>query len=175
MNRQLLISMVLAGAMVAGTAFAGPYDGPDRGPRHGGPDMAPPIIERIGRALRNLDLSDDQRQSVHAEMQGLKQSMQPLVQSLHENRKSLHELVTADEYDSAAVAEAAEKQGAITAQMTILASATAANVLALLDEEQRAQLEDMAAERQEFRADHKKRMKEHKDRHRDRQPAPTGS
>lgn len=172
MNKQLLITMVLAAALTGGNAIAGPQGGQDRGPRHGGPDMAPQLIERLGRALHRLDLSEEQRDSVHSELRGLKESMKPLVKSMHENRKDLHTLVTADSYDAAAVAEAAEQQGAITARMTILASAAAANVLGFLDEEQRAQLKEMAQERQEFRSERKETMKARKDRHRDRRPAP---
>jgi len=61
--------------------------------------------------------------------------------------------------------------------MTILASSAAANILAHLDEEQRAQLKHMAEERQEFRDDHREWMKTRKDRHHDRHhpPPPEGS
>lgn len=172
MNKRILISIVMAGALIAGSAIAGPRDGRDRGPGHGGPDMAPQFIERIGRALRSLDLSEEQRDSAHSELEALKESMKPLVKSMHENRKNLHDLVTADSYDSDAVAEVAEQQGAITAEMTILASSAAANVLALLNEEQRAQLKNMAEERQEFLDDHREWVKAHKDGRRDRRPAP---
>lgn len=172
MNKRVLISIVLAGALVAGSATAGPRDGRDGGPRHGGPDMAPQLIERIGRALHRLDLSEEQRGSIHSELRGLKESMRPLVESMHENRKKLHALVTADSYDSGAVAKAAEQQGAITTRMTVLASATAAKVLSLLDDEQRAQLKNMAEERQEFRADRKEWRKAHEDGHRNRRSAP---
>lgn len=156
----LLTAILLAGSAVAG----------DRGPRHdrGQPGMGAEVIEHFVRALRHLDLSEEQRDAIHGDLRGLKEAMKPLMDEMLQTRKALHQQITSDAYDSDAVAELATRQGSISAEMTIIASEAAAGILAQLSEEQRAELASMA----ETRRAHRKAHRDMKEQRRDRRAGP---
>ena len=68
----------------------------------------------------------------------------------HEKLKGL---IKAENYDEQAVAEVAEQEGALAAERLILASRAMSEVYAQLTNEQRLELESMAAERTAKRAE----------------------
>ncbi len=164
MNKQIKFCLLLTGLLLAGNSIAGDH-GPDQDRMHqrGGPGMATPIIQHLARAIRRLDLSDDQKDSIHAEFKGLKSTLKPLVQELHESKKDLHGLITASEYDAEAVAINAERQGSLTTEITIIASEVASAVLAQLSDAQRAELEAMGEERRAHREGHHQRVRERRE------------
>lgn len=161
MNITSKLLIALAGLTLAAASFAG-----DPGPRHdrGHAGMGAEVIEHVARAVRRLDLSEEQRTAIHAELQGMRETMKPLVHEMLDTRKALHEQITADQYDAQAVAEIAERQGSLTSEMTIIASGAAASVLAQLSEEQRAELQAMAETRRAHRGVHKDMRKFRRER-----------
>jgi Spy/CpxP family protein refolding chaperone len=162
MNFKSKLLVLITCLALAGGAFArdhGPR--PDRG--HLG--MGAELVSHLTRALRRLDLSEDQKEIIHADLQDLRESMKPLVRDLRQNRKALHEQITAADYDANAVTELATRQGSITAEMTIIASEVAAGVLASLTDEQRAELKAMAETRRAHRKAHRDLKNERRDRH----------
>ena len=164
MNKQIKFCLLLTGLLLAGNSIAGDHGpGQDRMHQRSGPGMATPIIQHLARAIRRLDLSDDQKDSIHAEFKGLKSTLKPLVQELHESKKDLHGLITASEYDAEAVAINAERQGSLMAEITIIASEVAAAVLAQLSDAQRAELEAMGEDRRGHREAHHQRVREHRE------------
>ena len=124
-----------------------------RGPSHGG-IVAMEMVGHMHQALKRLDLSKDQKTAIKAEFQAMKVELKPLAEALRDNRATLHQLLMAEDYDESGVAAIAEEQGAITADMIRLASATIHSAKSQLTEAQLNQLADMREERHQ-------RMKEH--------------
>lgn len=135
------------------------------GQRPGGMETgAPPamqVVQHLHRALRQLDLSEDQQAAIREALQSLHADLKPLWHELMEGRAIMHELVTAENYDADAVAELAAAQGEATAQMIQHAAATVRTALDQLSEEQHAELAAM-------RERHRARMAEHLERLQDR-------
>ena len=150
MNR--LITTFFSGVLLAasGTVLAQDYyDGP--GPRHQRGAQGMPVVERFVRALKRLDLSEEQKESIHAVMQELKTEAGPIMYEMKASHMRLKELIKADEYDEKAVADLAEKEGDLAAERIVVASRALSEVYSTLTDEQRAQLEEMAARRTERR------------------------
>ena len=157
MSKYLKTTLLLATLLFAVSAVAAD---PDRGRMHQrGGEMGTQMIEHLGKALRRLDLSEEQKESIHADMKGLRESLKPLVREMHEGRKGLHELITSDAYDQDAAAEIAGHQGQLTTEITLLVSGVAANVLAQLSDEQRAELMAMGEKRRAHRSERSEKMK----------------
>jgi protein CpxP len=125
----------------------------DRGPGHNGV-VAMEMVSHMHRALKQLDLSNDQKTAIREEFKTMKEELKPLAEDMRDNRAALHQLLMAEDYDEAAVADVAEEQGAITADMIRLASGTINSVKGELTEDQLSQLAEMREERRE-------RLKEH--------------
>ncbi len=164
MHNRIKFYLLLTGLLLAGNSVAGEH-GTHQDRMHqrggpGGPGMAAPVIQHLTRAIRHLDLSAEQEESIHADLQGLRGTLTPLVMELHEAKRELMGLITASEYDADAVAINAEKQGNLTAEITMIASDAASAVLAQLSEEQRAELKAMGEERRARREGHRERAKE---------------
>ena len=105
--------------------------------------------KRLMRAIRHLDLSEEQKLGIKAVMQGLKEEIHPIMQDMRTGHEQLRELVKAESYNKDAVALVAENEGDLAAQRIMLTSEALSNILAQLTEEQREQLDTMAAERKE--------------------------
>jgi Spy/CpxP family protein refolding chaperone len=110
-----------------------------------------PVIDHFTRALRSMDLSDEQKAGIKEIMQQLKTDSRSIMSELKTDQRVLKELIKADEYDDLAVAEVAAKTGDLTAEHIVLSSRAVSAMIAYLNDEQRAQLEDMAALRKEQR------------------------
>jgi Spy/CpxP family protein refolding chaperone len=168
MTKYTKISFLLAALLLAGSTFAAEREQrPDRMHQRG-PEMGTQLIEHLGKAMRRLDLSDEQKETIRADMKGLRESIKPLVKQVHEGRKELHGLITGDAYDKDAAAGIAEQQGKLTSEITMIASETAARVLARLSDEQRAELTAMGEKRRTHRTKHMEKMKARKMEHRDK-------
>ena len=153
MNK-LMISVMTA-LLLAASGMAVAQDG-DPGPGNKGKRphhgmQAPPrtVMEGVMRAVKRLDLSEEQKEGIRATVHGLKGELQPVMAEMKTAQRELRELITSGSFDEQAVAALAKKQGDLTEQRIMLTSAAAANVLGRLTEEQRTQLETMAAERKQ--------------------------
>jgi len=160
-----LMKTILAATflMSAGTTFA---QDADSGPGHSGPRahrgmQGIPMVEHLKRALHRLDLSDEQKESIRTVMQDLKTEIGPIMNAMRTGHMQLKELIKADEYDEDAVAELATKEGKLVAERVIMAGRALAEVYSYLTDAQRAQLDEMAAQRMQHRgAKHKRRFRE---------------
>ena len=163
MTNRLKISLLVTGLILAASSIAGERN-QDRGRMHqrGGPDIAGQIMEHLGRAVRNLDLTEDQKVAIREEFGGFKETVMPLVKELHQGRKGLHLAITGETYDADAVAAIATQQGELTTEITLVAIEAAAAVLAQLSDEQRAELRAMAQDRRAHFEERRKIMKEHR-------------
>jgi len=162
MNFKSPILIVLAGVLLMASASAA-----DRGPHHDrahpGMGMGTEVMQHLFQAMHRLDLSEEQKTAIHADLSGLKETMQPLMLELQESRKALHEQITADTYDAEAVAGIAARQGSLTAEMTVIASEAASGVFAQLSDEQRAELKAMGTAYRVHRKDHMEMMKKRRE------------
>jgi Spy/CpxP family protein refolding chaperone len=110
-----------------------------------------PIAGQVMRAIQRLDLSDEQKQSIKAVQKLHKAEMHPIMLEMKAGHEQLKELIKAESYDADAVAAVAEKEGNLAAERIVLAGQALSQVFAILTDEQRAQLETMAVERQKRR------------------------
>jgi len=153
-----LLKCVLAASflMSAGTTIAQDNEfGPgQRGPR-GMQGM--PAVENMMRAIRRLDISDEQQANIRAVMQEMKTEIKPIMEETKAGHLQLKELVKADEYDENAVAGLAAKEGDLVAERMVITSRALSEVYGYLTDEQRAELEEMAAQRMERRSEKRKR------------------
>jgi len=155
----MLTAFLLAGNTLA--AERGQHS--ERMHARGGPDMGMQmgmqVIQHLTKAIRRLDLSEEQKTAVRAEFSGMKEDLRPLIRQLHEGRKELRGVIISEQYDADAVAAIAEQQGTLTAEITVLVSEIASSVLARLTDEQRADLQAMGDTRREHRGGHREMMR----------------
>lgn len=164
-TRIIAISITLL-ALSAGT-YAADHDerrGPPMRDRAGIDGVE--AVRHLSRALRRLDLDEEQVAAVRAEMSTMRETLKPLVTEFHQNRKAMHELVLDGDYDEQQAAEIAEQQGALTAEITLLTSTTVSRMLEQLTDEQRAELDAMRQDRMAHRSEMKNRKKAHRDHRR---------
>ena len=145
----LLATLLLAfmGTALAQDPVADPQDTAKKSRHHQRGNQPMPVVERMMRGIRHLDLSDEQKTSIKGIMQDLKAEERPLVREMKSGHTQLKELIKSDIFDEQAVASLAEKEGALSAERLIIASRAMSAVYAQLTDEQRAELEAMAAER----------------------------
>jgi Spy/CpxP family protein refolding chaperone len=151
--KKLLVTVISSLLLMsAGTTMAQDPAGPDNKARHHqGGMQAMPVVERTMRAIRHLDLDEEQKTAIKAVMKGLKEDVRPLMAETRANHEQLKDLVKAIDFDDEAVAILAEKEGDLAAQRLMLTSRALSDVYKLLTREQRDELEAMAAQRQERR------------------------
>jgi len=141
---------------VSGMALAQDfYGGPgNKGQQRGMQGM--PMVQGMMRGLRRLDLEDEQRDDIRAIMQDLRTETIPVIQKTRTLHLQLRELVKADVYDEDAVAALAVQEGDFAAERLMITSRALSEVFSQLTQEQRAELDAMIAERQQWRAERQK-------------------
>ena len=155
MSGTLLATLLLAlmGTALAQGPVANSQDTAQKSRHHQRGNQPMPAVERMMRGIRHLDLSDEQKTSIKGIMQDLKAEERPLVREMKSGHTQLKELIKAESFDEQAVASLAENEGALAAERLIIASRAMSAVYAQLTDEQRAELETMAAERAAKRAE----------------------
>lgn len=153
MNK-VMISMVTA-LLLSMSSMAVAQDGAP-GPGHKGQrphrGMQAPsrsMMDGVMRAIKRLDLSDEQQENIWVTAHDLKGQLHPVMVEMKKGQRELRELISSGNYDAKAVAELAKKEGDLTEQRILLTSEAVANVLGQLTEEQRARLEAMKTERKQ--------------------------
>jgi len=151
----LLKSILAATFLISvGTTFAQGTGKPgQRGPR-GAQGM--PAVEQMMRAIQSLDTSDEQKADIRDIMQKMKTEVTPILEEMKDGQLQLRELIKADEYDEGAVAGLAAREGDLTAERMVITSRAFSEVYGYLTEEQRAELEEMVAQRMERRREKRK-------------------
>jgi|GEM_PF-1226374 len=160
-NRNSKISIILLSSMLltlTGTALAHDpaHAHHGQGQHHARDNQSLPVVDMTMRAVRHLDLSDEQDASIRTIMQDLKANEGPLKQALKNSHEQLKDLIKAESFDEQAVKALAEKEGALVAERLVISSRAMSEIFAQLTDEQRAELETMAAEREARRAENRK-------------------
>jgi protein CpxP len=155
MTGTFLTTLLLAftGTLLAQDPVADPVNYAKKSRHHQRGNQSMPAVESMMRGIRHLDLSDEQKASIKGIMQVLKAEERPLAKEMKSGHEQLKELIKAEGFDEQAVASLAEKEGTLAAERLIIASRAMSEVYGQLTDEQRAQLESMAAKRAAKRAE----------------------
>lgn len=129
--------------------------GPGFGPGPGGP------FGEIGLPLRELELTDAQREQVRTVMQSHGAAFKEIGDRMRTAREALDTAVTADTLDEAAVRAKAADVATVEADAAVLRAKVHQEVFSLLTAEQQAKARELKAQRQQ-------RMKQRGDRIRER-------
>ena len=148
---------ILAAVLMSLTTAAMAQDPTDKPPRkgqhHQRADQQMPAVDRMMRAVRHLDLSDEQKASIRDIMKDLKTRERAHMKEMRAMHAQLKELIKADTFDESAVSALARKKGDMSAERMLRASRSMSRVYGQLTGEQRAELEAMAEKRHAKRAE----------------------
>lgn len=139
--------LTVSSTALAQETVSDPAEQTRKGRQHQRGAHSMPGVEGMMRAIRHLDLNEDQKAGIKLTMQALRQEQRVLIKEMKVGKKQLKELIKADVYDEEAVAALAEKEGSLIAERLIITSRAMSQVYAQLTDEQRLELEAMAAER----------------------------
>lgn len=98
------------------------------------------------KMMKQLDLSEDQRQQFKTIRQGNKAQYRAHHEALRENHRQLHELIASGGYTEDKASRLAEKHGEIKAEMARLRAAETARLYALLTPEQQKKFSTLGFE-----------------------------
>jgi Spy/CpxP family protein refolding chaperone len=118
-----------------------------------------------GLPLRELDLTDAQREQVKAIMDAHRDDQKAIGDRMMTVRKALHDAIAADTFDEAAIRAAAAQVSAVDADAAVLQAKIHGEVIAILTPEQ-------VKKAKELRADMENRMKDGRGRGRGMRPHP---
>lgn len=122
----------------------------DRGHRaQGGYDPTSSVQRKLTRAMKQLDLSEEQESAVRAIFEDNREDLQANREATRAVREDIRALLDSWPLDEAALASLAEREGELAEERVVLTSTLASEVLAELDEDQRAELDAMREERRE--------------------------
>jgi len=159
MKTQNIILTILATVLIAVPGSAMAQSGPGYGPgdggygphgghhgsfagRHGG-DILRFFEHALPRLAERLELSDEQEAEIQAILDEEGPVIQGFVEDLRSGREAWLETNDPAVFDEVAVRNFAESQGSIHVELIVVADRAKAQVLQVLTEEQRAQLEEM--------------------------------
>lgn len=147
-------------AMLSMPAYAegdgGPGDrGPRAGPGFGMPGMPGPEMI-LGRMADRLGLDDTQRET----LRNIMDAARPEFDALHEKAKANRDALASLDAGSAEVQNIAISNGELATEATLLFARVRGEINAVLTEEQRAELAELRALRDERRGDRLQRRKE---------------
>ena len=125
----------------------------------GGPGMGGPL-GRLGFALRQLELTDAQREQVRTIMQGHQAEMKALGERLRTAHKGVDAAVTASPFDEGAIREASAGLASVIADGAVLRAKVRSEVWDVLTPEQRTKAEQLKATAQQRFEERVGRMKQ---------------
>jgi Spy/CpxP family protein refolding chaperone len=154
MNKLIVTIITTLLLTVTGSTFAqNPTDGPDRKWQHHQRGMQMGAgLDQLMHALRQLDLSDEQKANTRAILEVMKAEIHPILEETKAGQQQLRELIKSDSYDENAVRALAEKEGDLATERVMITAQALSRVMSQLTDEQRAELDAMAAERKQKRA-----------------------
>lgn len=139
MKRSTVVLTMTGLLLVAGATLVPAGDG-QRGPK-GMREHGP--LGPLGRALHQLDLTDDQRAQVRTVLETARPDLQALRERLRTNREAFRESQSPTQVDEAAIRAHVAAQATIQADLAVAVARVRASVLALLTPGQLAELEQL--------------------------------
>ena len=155
MNKLIIKIATVLALTTSGMAMAQDfYDDPGKKAQHQRQDQrrhqgmqSMPAVDQLMRALRRVGLTDEQKAGIKVIMKDMKEEIRPIMMETKNGHGQLKELIKAKDFDENAVAAIADKEGQLAAEQTKIVSRSLAKIYAQLSDEQRLELEAMAAER----------------------------
>ena len=96
--------------------------------------------QMFGRMFKNLNLTDEQKTEVRKILEAERSVMQPVHQQLRENRDALNAATKDGQFNEAEVAQLAQKQGELMAQLIVSRERVQSQIWQVLTPEQRDKL-----------------------------------
>jgi len=155
--KPILMTVLAAAFLMSASASFAQDDGYGPGKRGQRGMQGMPAVEQLMRAIHRLDLGDEQQAGIRAVMQEMKAEVRPIMEEMKAGHLQLKELVKADEYDEGTVAGLAAREGDLAAERMVITSRALSEVYGYLNDEQRAELEEMATQRMERRSEKRTR------------------
>lgn len=113
--------------------------------------------------LRQLDLSEEQREQIHRLMEARRGEGEAARQQLHEAREALAQQVHAETLDEAGIRAASRAVAALEEEQAVQRARLFQEVRKVLTPEQLAQWETLQQERMERREEHRERWQERRE------------
>jgi protein CpxP len=159
-------TIAIAGALALSAAVAAPmvlaqdaHRGPGFG-RRGGPGA----MGDIGLALRQLDLSDAQREQVRGIMNSHQAAFTEIGDRLRTAHQGLQEAVSADTVDEAAIRAKSTEVAAVQADAAVLRARVRQEVVSILTAEQQAKAKELRAAAETRMKERAGKMRERRER-----------
>lgn len=153
MKTRLICSVAMGALLASGSVLANPWHhkgfadgGP--GPMGGPPEigMVLHLAHRLEMVADEIGLTDEQRDAIHAVVDQARPQLRDLAREMRGNRDALRDASAPGSYDPAAVAGLAANQGDLIERGIVLGAQVRHDVLSVLTQDQRAQLEALRAE-----------------------------
>lgn len=138
--KKIVIAIIAVAVVVTGAIFVVAQKRANAGGGHG---FGHGRGDKMGMALRGLDLTDDQKAKVKEIMEANKAGFEPTMQAMKENRGKIRGLGTDGNFDEARVEALAKEQGDLVAKMIVQKEGVKAQIFAILTDEQKAKAAEM--------------------------------
>jgi Spy/CpxP family protein refolding chaperone len=112
----------------------------------------------IMQAMKDLNLTDEQKEQLNEIRENTKAEVEPIVDTLQNKHDALHDAVTADEPDETAIRDIAAELGNTIGDLAVVLSGTYQEVKPILSEEQLEIVEEMMEKRKDMRQNRKERI-----------------
>lgn len=159
-------TVAIAGALALSAAVAAPMvlaqDGPRRG--HGFGRGGPGGMSALGLPLRQLDLSEAQREQVRGIMNTHEAAFKEIGDRLRTAHQGVREAVGADTVDEAAIRARSAEVAAVEADAAVLRAKVRQDVLSILTAEQQASAKELRAAAETRMKERAGKVREHRDR-----------
>jgi Spy/CpxP family protein refolding chaperone len=174
MRSRIIAGLAVVALTVAGAAVGGSVLEAQRGPGRGGRGFAGGP-GGFGRApglemLRQLDLTDQQRQQVRGIFEQHKADFQQVRQRIHTAVEAQRAAAEAAPPDDATIRAKATEVGTAEGDMAVLASHVRAEVFQVLTPEQQAKAATLKQQRQQKREARREKMQQFRQQHQQQQP-----
>lgn len=140
-----VMKIVLLTTMLGASGLA--LAGPEHRSHGANTDPANQPMREFASTLKRLDLSAEQQEAIEAIFAANKDAVRAQSEASRALREDIQELLYAPALDEEALAALAVAEGGLAEERVMLMGTLAADVLAQLDDEQRAELETLRAER----------------------------
>ncbi|MEZ5293466.1 MAG: Spy/CpxP family protein refolding chaperone [Vicinamibacterales bacterium] len=166
------LALVVGATSALGAREQGPGGQRGRGPGMGmrGPGGPGGPMGPMLPGLRQLGLTDAQRDQIKTLMDAHKGEFEAHAQALGPARKGLDDAVTAEAFDEATVRQRAADLAAVEAEGAVLRARIHSEVWALLTPEQQQKARDLKAQAGQRRGEMRKRMQQRRDQRGQRPP-----
>lgn len=143
------VGLLIAGAAVLSAQQGPPMGPPDARPGWGQRAMRGGPLARLGFAMRQLNLTEEQRVQVKAILESHKDEMKALGERRRELRKAVEAAITADTVDAAAIRSAHAELAEAMANGAVLRATIRHEVMQILTPEQKAKAAELKVQHEQ--------------------------